>query len=121
MCCNITCLTNADVPGGVLNVDIESDCAAMDCPDAELEASGSGEDTTWVLATGCDVQAVMSCEDGEYSLALTVPMCLSLTIPGTVISSPGDPLVIHFPSTSFSGNMFCCAGSHTVEATVTQP
>lgn len=121
-CCCASCITPADVEGGALFIDVESDCPTMECLGAEMEASGSGESATWTAASGCTVQAVMSCEGGAYNLRLEIPMCITLNMPGTLISGPGDPVAVYFPPVSFTGNMFCCSpGTFTVEATVTEP
>lgn len=116
--CVSACLTTADI--GAFNVDIESDCPTMDCDAGELEATGD----VWSMAVpmGCSVQATMSCEDGEYALELTIPMCVTVHLTGSIISAPGDPVVIYFPPVSFTGNMFCCSpGTFTVEVTVSEP
>lgn len=121
-CCGVACITPADIPGGALYADIESDCATMECLDAEMKASGSGESATWGIIGGCVVQGVMSCSGGVYTLRLTIPMCVVVVLSGSKISAPGDPVVIYFPSESFTGNMFCCSpGTYTVSATVTEP
>lgn len=118
MCCSVSCLTTADV--GFFDVDIESDCPTMDCTGGQLEPSG--DVWTYDVPVGCSTQAIMSCEDGVYSIELTIPMCVVVNLTGSVISAPGDPVVIYFPPVSFTGNMFCCSpGTFTVEVTLTEP
>lgn len=119
MCCSVpTCITTAEI--GLFNVDIESDCPTMDCDTGELEATGD----SWAMPVpfGCSVQANMTCEDGVYSIELTIPMCVVVNLTGSVISAPGDPVVIYFPPVSFTGNVNCCSpGTFSVEVTVTEP
>lgn len=120
-CCGgPVCLTPTDVP--TFNLDVESDCATMDCPDIEL--NGSGDDWAASVPHSCFIQIEppgMTCVDGVFHVRATVPMCVSVDLEGTVVSDPGDPVVIAFPPVAFSGNGLCCTpGPYSVSATATE-
>jgi len=116
MCCKIPCITIGDYPN--LYLDLVSDCAAFDC-EIPLAAVAPG---IWDTGgAGCVPQAILTCDDGDWLLQPNVS-CQGLpTLAGSITSL--TPLVITFPSMSWSDIDNCCGGgagaTYNMSATVT--
>lgn len=117
-CCPEPCVTTAQ-----FNIDISSDCSTMDCSGITVTHNGSG---VWSgnAPPECFVQMDpgIVCVGGVYYLRVTLPTCATAQMPGTVVSDPGDPVVIVFAQTAFTGTPgICCSpGTFNVSAVATE-
>ncbi|MBX3447941.1 MAG: hypothetical protein KF777_00190 [Planctomycetaceae bacterium] len=112
-CC--ACPTISDYPSLVL--DLVSDCAAFDCEIPLAGVSGSIWDAN---GSGCVPQAILTCSSNSWQLQPNVS-CQGLpTLTGSVTSV--SPLIITFPSVSWTDTDNCCGGgagvSYVMSATV---
>lgn len=115
-CCCVACPTIGDLPN--LTLDLVSDCAAFDCEMSLVGVSGSIWDAG---GAGCVPQAILTCSDGDWQLQPNVS-CQGLpTLTGSVTST--SPLIITFPSMSWTDIDGCCGGgagaTYNMSATVT--
>lgn len=115
-CCCAACPTIEDYP--TLTLDLVSDCAAFDC---EIPLAAVAEGIWDTGGAGCVPQAIVTCDDGEWILQPNVSCSGIPTLTGSLTSS--SPLVITFPSVSWTDIDNCCGGgagaTYNMSATVT--